>query len=87
MVVRNRGEMMKKQVEAIYSSDITCPECGRKAELCRKYTNGDRSYIHSRRLVQGPFPHWDVTDSCYVKKADLKKKKVQARVFDQGKRR
>ena len=49
--------------------EIICPACGKAAIECRKYTNGDRNYVHEKKYVSGPFPHWEFTKYCYVKAA------------------
>ena len=43
-----------------------CPVCGNRYIELRKYTTGDRSYIHTKVLKVKPFPHWDITEKCFV---------------------
>jgi hypothetical protein len=42
---------------------VRCPECGHLATP-RRYTNGDRAYMHDAKT--GPFSFIEVTDFCYV---------------------
>lgn len=43
-----------------------CPICGKSVVDIRRYISGDVLYVHTNKLVKEPFPHYDITDSCFV---------------------
>lgn len=45
---------------------MKCPECGKEAVRIRTYPSGERAYIHEEIIRTGPFPHVEITKSCFV---------------------
>lgn len=50
-----------------------CPVCGKPVVDIRRYLSGDVLYVHTEKLVKEPFPHYDVTDSCFVRSDEVVK--------------
>lgn len=68
---------MKRKNADINSGELaeveSCPKCDKKVVKVRKYTGGDRLFIHEEIAREIPFPHIEIVDCCYVKAGEQTK--------------